>query len=538
MAVAYDKSGKLFQVDYQSPFGGIDSSAYASAIDPHNFVMASNCYRNNNIFQPTRFDLELLDTAIDGNLITYVALPSGINYVGIIVTDTSVYGVALIAGNVLSATLLSTYVPALSAGIGKGYSIIIDQIATSSPIVYWTSPDWNEIWQINFAGSVISLVTNYIGGGILGLLDNQLMVFGGTSQADGTVPNRISWSAPGEYGQFQPYDVGSGTGSYSAGFNDLPSTSDILTGFFAIGTVGYLLRTQGITQINPTGNGVNPFQFNHLWASELGVGSPYAFSVAQYGSSGAFISDSGLYTLGLSGLNTLGATANTAIYAILNNVANADTNSPSGIILPNIIDNPDTNYLFSVNGDWPGVPVTAIQIFCGNIATSDIRHLGFVTGINLVKAFGLSFYNSFTFGFTSRILAPLFFGIDQGTGNFRLYGIQNNVNTNFLGTLTFRKEQLQFGYIPTVTKIGFIAAKVDTGQAAKIQISIDGGANFGVFPDITVFPSTTPNSAGSFSTVFSSAVASIERPQLVIKLDNIQVAEVWYQGTLADFPLI
>jgi len=270
MAIQYNQQNKLFQVDYQSPFGGIDSTAYASAIDPHNFTDMSGIYIEDNVLTPLALRQIITTGNITGNYLGYIPIPRLNNDIsddvtaGYIVTSTHLYSVtADVLTGVFTITSVGTYAPSISGGSTDYFHYLVLNTADSANIqLFWTALNWSEIWT--YDGTSITQLTAYVGGGILGLLDNQLLVLGGVSAADGQVPNRISWSAPGEYGQFQPYDVTSGTGNYAAGFNDLPSTSDVLTGFAAIGTVGYLFRTEGITQVNPTGNGIQPFQFNHL----------------------------------------------------------------------------------------------------------------------------------------------------------------------------------------------------------------------------------------------------------------------------------
>lgn len=562
MAIQYNQQNKLFQVDYQSPFGGIDSTAYASAIDPHNFVDINAGYVEDNYLKPINLKLIQETGVLAGNIICYVPLanPGGFsdNIIGYIITDTNVYSVVGTAPNSLTFTSVGTYTPAKAGGGFFGHYITIDDIQSGTPSIYWTSGGWSEIWWIDTATNIITNATTYVGGGILGLLDNQLINFGGESAADGPVPNRISWSASGEYGQFQPYDVTSGTGNYAAGFNDLPSTSDILTGFAAIGTVGYLFRNQGITQINPTGNGIQPFQFNHLWASEQGIGSSFYYSITQYGSVVGFITDSGIYTLSLAGLSEIGQKARTYIFNLLN--LNG-VNFAGGLdiiftfakarIVPCILTSPELFYVlsFSVeNTDFsnPRWVTIGIRISDGAVMRfNDVPITSANTGLNL------GFYPTYLLGNGGLIsgskLTNLMFAFISQAGN-QISFYRPALNSSQTGIFSFRKEQMKFGFVPTVTKIAFLGALIDTTTNGTISISIDGGANFGVrtgpsgetlgFPDITITAGVVPGGDGVIDNLCSDGVVSIQRPQLVIKLTNVQVAEVWYQGTLANYDLI
>lgn len=555
MAVEYDPKSNRFQVDYQAPFGGLDSTAYASSIDPHNFAAMDSTYVEDNYIKPLLLaNLGTLTPTL-GNYMGFIPLQSYSftnPILGYVITDTTIYTVQVAAG-VLSLVSPVTYAPALTGNNGYFHYITIDDIQSGKPSFYWTSYTWNEIWSFDTNTSTASLTTNYCGGGILGLLNNQLMNFGGYSQLDGDTPNRISWSAPGEYGQFKPFDVGSGTGSYSAGFNDLPSTSDILTGFAAIGTVGYLFRTQGITQINPTGNGLVPFQFNHLWASELGIGAPYPYTISQYGALVAFVSDSGLYTIGISGLNQLAPSAQTYIYNLfanneieINNLTPLFNLIPQAILIPYMVNSPGIMYVIAfqqlntagtvVSWQFIGVDVVGGKTYnLGNQINSDI-------GFPEVLAQGqFSYINPAILGFTlgaSRQFRGLF--ITSSTDevgvptpvSFYTWKLSNSK----LGTITFRKEIFKFGFVPTVSKIGILASLIDTSVAGTISFSVDGGVTFNTaFPDLNLGASSAN---GIIQTLFTDGVQSLERPQLTLKLTNIQVAEVWYQGTLADYPLI
>lgn len=151
--------------------------------------------------------------------------------------------------------------------------------------------------------STFALLTNYLGGSYLGELNGRLLVLAVDQIVAGVYsyfPFRIAWSAGiGAYSQFNPLVGGLVTG---AGFNNLPDVADEITGFFTIGPTGYIIRKQGITEISPLNSGIQPFDFNHLWASQKGIGTIFPNSLAQYGSAGIFLTDIGLFKFGLSGI--------------------------------------------------------------------------------------------------------------------------------------------------------------------------------------------------------------------------------------------
>lgn len=560
MAVQFDPKEQRFQVDYQAPFGGLDSTAYANAIDPHNFQDMDSSYIEDNYIKPLLLGLLGTVTPASGNYLGFVPLQSysaSNPILGYVITDTTVYTVQVNAGPTLSLVSPVTYAPALGGNNGYFHYITINDIQSGLPSFYWTALNWNEIWSFDTVTSLATLTTNYVGGGILGLLNNQLMNFGGFSQLDGAVPNRISWSAPGQYGQFKPYDVGTGTGNYSAGFNDLPSTSDILTGFAAIGTVGYLFRTQGITQINPTGNELVPFQFNHLWASELGVGAPYPYTISQYGAMVAFISDSGIYTIGIGGLNQIATSAQTYIYDLLaisgkleSSTAQLVNTITQAILVPYMLNSPGIMYIIALQQLNVAGTILSWQFIGIDVVGSKTYNLGSQLVADTGQAQSIA-QGQFSY-LNAKILEQFPQRLSPASRQFRSLFITSTsdetgtptplsfyiwqTSTTKQASLIFRKEILKFGYVPTVTKVGFLASLIDTSAVGSISVSLDGGLTFnGAFPDIN-FTAMIGN--GTIRTVFSDGVQSLERPQLAIKLINVQVVEAWYQGTLADYSLI
>lgn len=124
-------------------------------------------------------------------------------------------------------------------------------------------------------------------------------------------PNLMWWSANGIPNQFDP------TVNTSAGFNPFLDVPDSITGILTLGVYGYLFRANGITFFTPTGNSQTPFQFDHLWASEHGIGNVFPWSIRAYGSIGCFISAEQIYQMGVSSFEPIGGKARDAIMADL-----------------------------------------------------------------------------------------------------------------------------------------------------------------------------------------------------------------------------
>lgn len=155
-----------------------------------------------------------------------------------------------------------------------------------------------------------------IGGVFLGELDNHILlanvsVFDNGAGTLYTFPQRLWWAANGIPTQ---WDFVANT---NAGENDFLDVPDAITGLITLGVYGYLFRTNGITFFTPTGNGLAPFQFDHLWASDHGIGNIYPWSIHQYGSIACFVASENIYQMGVSSFDPIGGTARDAIFADL-----------------------------------------------------------------------------------------------------------------------------------------------------------------------------------------------------------------------------
>lgn len=202
----------------------------------------------------------------------------------------------------------------------------------------------------SFGGSSGSPST--IGGNYLYTINDQLcllnvtLYYGGVdgSIPAGTItnfPQRIWWSANGVPNQWDP------AVNTSAGFNDFLDCPDYLTGVIAIGEIAYIFRNNGITQQTITGNALAPFYFDHMWASQQGIGNVYPWSIAQYGSIGMFISTENVYTMSVNSFEPCGGGARDAIMADLA----ASVINPVSAIIPNF------NYGYIYLTYWICIPI-------------------------------------------------------------------------------------------------------------------------------------------------------------------------------------
>lgn len=307
-----------------------------------------------------------------------------------------------------------------------------------------------------------------------------------TSSSSGNIveyPYQFAWSAATQqYGQWSPLDANNlVTG---AGFNNLPDVEDAITGYFNIGPTGYILRSQGITEVSPLNSGINPFDFNHLWSSHKGIGTIYSNTVAQYGSIGVFLSDTGIYSIGYEGINTLDNKAKSAIYGEL--VLGLAANQLCGGIGPLQIDGEnflcymlaaqDTTgncilYVFNfVTKEWyrftptlaannTSIAFTAVN---GIISATSINTLYLIanTLVNEWQILGLPVTSSVTGDEEATVILPgeeirfmrditidaigIYYNINQNiadiTGTFSIKGTQYTLlnNTNFIFDGTWR----------------------------------------------------------------------------------------------------
>lgn len=150
-------------------------------------------------------------------------------------------------------------------------------------------------------------ISQYLGTHVLAKFNNQLIAVG-IDPGPGVVIDApemvIGWSAPGEFGVWNPeYSDGTVTG---AGFNEITDISDYLTGLLIGPGTAIILRTQGVDYITPLGGGVVPFDFQHISNALKGEGCQDPRWVTQYDRVGFFLGNSDVYQFS-GGLDAIGA---------------------------------------------------------------------------------------------------------------------------------------------------------------------------------------------------------------------------------------
>src|SRR5215831_1999080 len=176
-----------------------------------------------------------------------------------------------------------------------------------------------------FIDACIVDATNGLTAGGLYLIElNAQLLLCNTIESNGAFPQRIRWCPSGLPTIWDP-NVNIG-----AGFNDELDVPDFITGAFTVGTTGFILRQNGITEITSNGSATNPFNFNHLWASDRGIGNVLPFGYASYGPLGIIVSEDEIYSVSMSGFKPIGKEAKDSIFR---DIA-LSTNNPIGSIVP------------------------------------------------------------------------------------------------------------------------------------------------------------------------------------------------------------
>lgn len=195
----------------------------------------------------------------------------------------------------------------------------------------WDGAAASPIQDVAFVGAANPpLASSAVYGGVfLGELDSHLIlayVNETTNGATSRFANRVRWSNNGfnpSLGGVFGANLGTAGATFdpaitiNAGSNDFLDCPDIITGLLTLGRVAYVFRQNGITEMSITGNGIAPFDFNHLWASQNGIGNVYPFSIAQYGNMGIFISFEQIYQITPGTTTAIGGGARDAIMADL-----------------------------------------------------------------------------------------------------------------------------------------------------------------------------------------------------------------------------
>jgi hypothetical protein len=173
-------------------------------------------------------------------------------------------------------------------------------------LTYISNYNTNSIYTFNGV-TTFAVASAYVGGIILGVLDDYLLQMNVNQTVDGEQSTRVNWSGPGEFSTWDP------SIDRTAGFNTLPNIQEMITGFISLASVGIIIGTNELVEMSPTGIGIEPFSFTTLWESEVGQGILYGKSIVQYGQNTYGGTDTGIFKISTAGFQEVSGVARTAI---------------------------------------------------------------------------------------------------------------------------------------------------------------------------------------------------------------------------------
>jgi hypothetical protein len=309
------QAGNRYDCVYEQPWGGVSSEADPSDISANEFAQGDGIFIKNG----------RINAAGWGNTTGYnFALASGITYVSgdnidfttsIYQQSTDQWGTYAFSAFTKNAyrydTVVGHWVVDQTLAFG---AIGFDCFQVIAGVVYifdfqagkmyvYTPNTSFVVGQSFVAGKYCCVIKGYL----LTAYTNQ------PTDTPAIKTNRYNWSSPYGYTTWDP------SVDRTSGFNTLTSVSDQITNIFAMGNVGYILRTQGLSQLTPNGIGIGPFDEDDLWESEFGVGCTYPNTFSQYGNVAAWANDNNIYAFTTGGVpQGITGRAKAAIYADIN----------------------------------------------------------------------------------------------------------------------------------------------------------------------------------------------------------------------------
>ena len=131
----------------------------------------------------------------------------------------------------------------------------------------------------------------------------------------------FAWSAAGKLDIWAPVD---GSGNVTgAGFEQLADIGEFLSGLIVSNGTAYILRKEGVSYATPTGNGLEPFNVNHIGLGSQGEGTQTPYLVTQYDSVGCYVGNSDIWQL-TGGISAIGGKIRQAIFAAITAQTNPD----------------------------------------------------------------------------------------------------------------------------------------------------------------------------------------------------------------------
>ena len=230
---------------------------------------------------------------------------------------------------------------ALTAGaspLSFNYNLL-GSITSTQPFPYTLASMFRRVYFSNGGnpisyvdgGSTILDASANAGARFLSVIGNHLVAAYTTEPEPGVAtsqdfPYRVRWS---DASNPNIWAINVNT---SAGYIDLLDVKDDITGLFAVGRNGVILRSNGVSYLIPTGNSQSPFYLDNLTATPQGVGSIHPYSLSTYKTMAVFVGLDDVYQFDGSGFNGLGGNCTKALFDDLSNVSGGYV---LGTIIPN-----------------------------------------------------------------------------------------------------------------------------------------------------------------------------------------------------------
>lgn len=326
---------------YMGPYQGVDVSMPETDIAPQAFPFLQNVVLKNSEIR-SRPPLQLLMPGPnDGTQVRCITCFEDINAVAhtVCITRSAIY------------QLSSNWQDLIKRGINP-WLILANFGAVQPDIAYATSILQTNLFFTNAGSGIFQWngLTNTVAN--IGLLAdtttfsafylmelNAKLICASTIETKTGVTNvfpfRVRWTSTApNFSSGTPWDV---TTNLGAGFNDEFDVPDVITGILPLGRVGYIYRANGITEMIPNGSG-NGFDFDHLWASDRGIGSVNAQTLAGYGPLHIFEAADEFYKLTPNSFDQIGKRALDSI--------KSDINNANGFVIGTILPYINRDYVF------------------------------------------------------------------------------------------------------------------------------------------------------------------------------------------------
>jgi len=314
-----------------------------------------------------------------------------------------------------------------------------------------------------------------------------------------------------------------------------------------LGRVGYIFRSNGITEIDPTGIGTAPFDFNHLWASQLGIGNIKYTGIAQYGTTGVFVSSDNIYSVQSYQISAIGGTARDAIYADLSLNSNAAVNATYGTNAPPFPQNVFSALVPLFSSGVGNVPNAGSGLNAGYLYGQSANDTSFIYLVYILCIPMVGGTKVWVYSFEDQNWTDFFLVNDWVTANPTVVGIPEGANqvsyvlhllipilnlkssTNGIGIFdtnnfddklqgsshSFKVEDIIAERQPTVRRV--ILTYRDLGPAAII-VTINGSDDNGTLTQVStpLIKIGSATASGKLITKFVDITYTGFRPQLTI----------------------